>query len=62
MEYLKKIEAMYLYQIAEQYKVSPRTLRRWLKPHNHTINKLDQSRLFTPREIETIYNLLGDPR
>ena len=45
-------------QIAQEYGISPRTLRRWLKKYNIDL----PSRLLCPKEQALIYHHFGDPR
>ncbi|MEM7187092.1 MAG: helix-turn-helix domain-containing protein [Bacteroidota bacterium] len=44
-------------QIAEEYGISPRTLRRWLKNSNIQL----PNRLLGPKEQLKIYQEFGDP-
>jgi methylphosphotriester-DNA--protein-cysteine methyltransferase len=44
-------------EIAAEYGISPRTLRRWLKKHNIIL----PNRMLCPNEQKIVYNLLGSP-
>ena len=45
-------------QLADEYGVSPRTLHRWFKSKNLTL----PPSLLLPKDLELIYNILGNPR
>lgn len=45
-------------QLADEYGVSPRTLRRWFKSKNLRL----PSSLLLPKDLELIYNVLGNPQ
>ncbi len=44
-------------QIAEEYGITPRTLRRWIKKNNINLPK----RLICPQEQKKIYEAFGPP-
>ncbi len=44
-------------QIADEYGITPRTLRRWLKKSNIDLPR----RLICPREQDIIYQTFGNP-
>ncbi|MEM9918268.1 MAG: helix-turn-helix domain-containing protein [Bacteroidota bacterium] len=44
-------------QIADEYGISPRTLRRWLKKYNIEL----PNRLISPKDQQVIYDLFGNP-
>ncbi len=45
-------------QLADEYGVSPRTLRRWFKSKELIL----PPSLLLPKDLEVIYSVLGDPR
>ena len=45
-------------QLADEYGVSPRTLRRWFKNNKLTL----PPSLLLPKDLELIYNVLGNPQ
>ena len=45
-------------QLAEEYGVSPRTLRRWFKSKNLIM----PPSLLLPKDLEQIYKILGNPQ
>ena len=45
-------------QIADEYGISPRTLRRWLKKYNISL----PNRLLCPKEQQIIYQSFGNTR
>ena len=45
-------------ELAAHYKVSVRTLNKWLKPIEPKIGKL-KGRLYTPKQVEIIMRHLG---
>lgn len=45
-------------QLANEYGVSPRTLRRWFKSKELVM----PPSLLLPKDLEIIYSVLGDPR
>ncbi len=45
-------------QLADEYGVSPRTLRRWFKKKELTLPRS----LLLPKDLESIYKTLGDPK
>ena len=47
-------------QLAAQYNVCVRTLRRWLKKHEHVLEKRT-GRFFTPKQLKQIYQRIGPP-
>ncbi|MEO1515855.1 MAG: helix-turn-helix domain-containing protein [Bacteroidota bacterium] len=44
-------------QIADEYGISPRTLRRWLKTYNINLPR----RLVSPKDQLVIYSVFGKP-
>ncbi len=52
-------------QIAAEYHISTRTLKKWLIPIlprlGITPRQYDRLRLFTPRQVQIIYDHLGSP-
>lgn len=56
-----KPEAATLSALAAAYKVDPRTLKRWIKPHEAKIGTPPGGRIFTPCQVAAIYEALGEP-
>ncbi len=54
-------------QLAKLYSVSPQTLRNWINRNGHLLKELETlgyfsyDKVFTPRQIETIFSFLGYP-
>lgn len=48
-------------ELAHAYEVSSLTLRNWLKPFNHVIGEY-KGRKFTPKQVECIFERLGEPK
>ena len=46
--------------LARQYKVSPKTLEKWLKPIEKKVGEYT-GRMFTPVQVKVIYEHLGEP-
>ena len=55
-----KIQAYSKLELATLYKVSRKTLYRWLCPFNQEIGEY-RGRCFTPKQIELIFKKLGYP-
>ena len=47
-------------QLAKQYNVCVRTLRRWLMKHDHVLEKRT-GRYWTPKQVKQIYATIGPP-
>ena len=47
-------------EMAKQYKVCVRTLRRWLQKHDHVLEKRT-GRYWTPKQVRQIYDRIGPP-
>lgn len=45
-------------QLADEYGITPRTLRRWLKKYDIAL----PNRFLCPKEIEIIYEKFGNPQ
>lgn len=45
-------------QLADEYGVSPRTLRRWFKRKKLTLPRS----LLLPKDLDVIYSVLGNPQ
>jgi len=60
MEY-SEIKPMTITQLAQAYGVSIKTVRKWLKPFHADINKRDTSRIFTVRQVQSIFDTIGRP-
>jgi hypothetical protein len=45
--------------LAAKYKVSTKTLKKWIKPIENQLN-LDNHRIFTPAELKMIIEFLGE--
>lgn len=56
-----KPEAMNLTQLANQYKVCPKTFKKWIKPFMDEIQKAEGTYIFTPDQVQKIYKRLGTP-
>ena len=54
-------EAMTKTQLALLYKVCPKTLAKWLKPFITEIGDLPGTYLFTPAQVKTIFDKIGEP-
>jgi len=48
-------------KLAELYRVERRTFSRWLKPIKKQLRPDDPFRKFTPKEVKTIIEFLGEP-
>ncbi len=46
-------------EMAVDYKVAPRTFRRWIKPFENEIG--EYVGMYTPKQVGIIYELLGRP-
>jgi DNA-binding transcriptional regulator YiaG len=46
-------------ELARQYNVNLKTLKKWLQDYPELLNK--QNRLLTPKKVEQIYRVLGEP-
>jgi transcriptional antiterminator len=57
MKFLKLLPVKSRKEVAEEYQISTRTLRRWIKKANLVIPK----RYLTPKEQSKIYNTFGEP-
>lgn len=47
-------------ELAAIYGISTKTFRKWLNPHQESIGER-VGRLYTVRQIEIIFQLIGDP-
>lgn len=47
------LHPMTLLQLAARWQVSVRTVKRWIKPFEHELGKVD-GKLFTPRQVKII--------
>ncbi len=56
-----KPKAMTLTQLAQQYKVCTKTLRKWLKPFSADIGTRQNTYIFTPEQVAKIYERIGEP-
>ena len=54
-------EAMTKTQLAALYKICPRTLAKWLKPFISEIGELPGTYIFTPAQVKTIFDKIGEP-
>lgn len=53
-------EALNKTQLAQQYKITVRTLNFWLEPFENEIG-VYRGRMFTPQQVKFIYEKLGYP-
>lgn len=57
-----KPKAMTTARLAALYNISPQTLTRWLQPFAARIgDKINESRVYTPKQVAIIYECLGEP-
>ena len=49
----KTYRPMYIYELAERWNVSERTVRRWIRPFLDELGPVN-GRLFTPRQVKII--------
>lgn len=57
-----KAQAMTKRQLAALYKVSEKTLGKWLEPHAEAIGPLaPRCYLYTPAQVEIIFEKIGTP-
>jgi len=62
MSEITTYEAQTLKQLATNYKIGTATMRKWLISINVMIKgEKRKSYIFTPAEVKTIYNKLGEP-
>jgi transposase-like protein len=54
----KKAKAYNISTLAEAYGITRHTLKVWIKPLK--INILETGRVFTPRDLKRIINLVGE--
>lgn len=50
--------------LASKYQVCPRTFKKWILPFKMDLDRLTngtQSKLFTKKQIDLIYDKLGEP-
>ncbi|MCB9335818.1 MAG: hypothetical protein H6586_06695 [Flavobacteriales bacterium] len=55
-----KIRAMSKTELANAYQVSIKTFSRWIHPFKEKIGKY-LGRAYTPKQVRTIFELLGNP-
>ena len=52
-------------QLASEYNISTKTLKKWIKPIlknlNMTEKQYNNKKIFTPNEVKIIYEFLGEP-
>jgi hypothetical protein len=60
-ETTKTPEAMTKAQLAALYKVCVKTLNKWLEPFAAEIGDKPNTYIYTPAQIKTIYEKLGEP-
>jgi predicted site-specific integrase-resolvase len=53
--------AMTKKQLAQQYNVSVRTLRKWLNPFIEEIGTPQKTYIYTPEQVKKIYEKVGEP-
>lgn len=53
--------AMNRIQLANLYKVCPRTLNKWLRPYLTEIGTTEGTNIFTPAQVKTIFDKIGEP-
>jgi len=53
--------AMTKTQLAALYKVCPRTLNKWIKPFLTEIGTTAGTYIFTPAQVKTIFERIGEP-
>ena len=44
---------MYIYELAQRWNVSDRTVRRWIKPFKDELGEI-KGKLFTPKQVKII--------
>lgn len=57
----QEVKPQNLKQLAATYEVSPRTLKGWIEPFMNEIGEM-MGRTFTPKQVRTIYDKLGEPK
>ena len=56
----QKIWPMTLHQLASSYNVSKKVMSNWIKPFEDQVGERI-GRLYTPKQVETIFEVLGPP-
>jgi hypothetical protein len=56
-----KPEAKTKKQMAQDFKVSVRTFRKWLKPFIEEIGTPQKTYIYTPEQVRKIYEKIGEP-
>jgi len=56
----EKIRAQSKTELAFAYNISLKTFRNWIKPFEQEIGKY-RGKAYTPKQVETIRRLLGEP-
>jgi hypothetical protein len=58
-----KPEAKTLKELSQIYEIDIRTFKRWIEPHKNIIgDRLNKSKVFTPKQVTQIFELLGEPK
>jgi len=56
-----EIVAMNKTQLANLYKIGPRTFNKWIKPFIAELGDIEGRYIFTPSQVKIIYERLGEP-
>jgi transposase len=48
-------------QISELYGRDRRTVKKWLKPYSRKLNRQDDLRILSPKQVKIVFDVLGTP-
>lgn len=48
-------------QLAAHYGICVRTFNKWIKPFIHEIGEIPDTKIFTPAQVRTIFEKIGEP-